>query len=155
VKSASPGSVSAVGAVITYSFVVTNTGNVTFVDVVVADGLAGLSPVSCPVTTLAPGASTTCSATYTVTQSDLNNGGVVNAATVKAVVPPGKQPSQQVTSPKSTVKVPAAPQPLSNAFSDLAFTGAPIIQVSLLGAALLLLGGLLLVAARRRRGGRI
>jgi hypothetical protein len=107
------------------------------------------------VTTLAPGASTTCSASYTVTQADLDHGGVVNSAIVKAVVPPRKQPSQRITSPKSTVKVPAVPQPLGHAFSGLAFTGAPIIQVSLLGATLLLLGGLLLVAARRRRGGRI
>jgi uncharacterized repeat protein (TIGR01451 family) len=154
-KTANRSFVSTAGEVITYSFLVANTGNVTFVDVVVVDGLSGLSPVVCPVTTLAPGASTTCSATYTVTQADLNNGGVFNAATVKALVPRGKLPSQPIHSPRSTVKVPAAPQPAGNAFSDLAFTGSPIVQLSLLGATLLLLGGVLLLAARRRRGGRI
>ena len=154
-KTANRSFVSTPGEVIKYSFLVSNTGNVTFVDLVVVDGLSGLSPVVCPVTTLAPGASTTCSATYTVTQADLDHGGVLNAATVQALVPHGTSPGQRVTSPKSTVKVPAALQPVGNAFSDLAFTGAPIVQLSLLGATLLLLGGVFLVAARRRRGGRI
>ena len=62
VKSASPGSVSAVGAVITYSFVVTNTGNVTLsnvgvTDTQVAPASALTSGPTCPVATLAPGAS--------------------------------------------------------------------------------------------------
>lgn len=155
VKSSTTSAISAVGQSVPYSFVVTNTGNVTLANLVVVDSLSGLSPVVCPVTTLAPGSSSTCTATYTVSQSDLDNGGVVNGAFVKAIVPAGRQPSQLITSPKSTVKVLVAPQPLGNAFSGLAFTGAPIIQVSLLGATLLLLGGLLLVAARRRRGGQI
>ena len=49
------------GDTIAYTFVVTNTGNVTLDSVAVDDPLVGA--VSCPVTTLAPGASTTCTAT--------------------------------------------------------------------------------------------
>ena len=60
---------------------VTNTGNVTLTAVGVTDPLPGLSAVTCPVATLAPAASTTCTATYTVTQADLDAGSIVNTAT--------------------------------------------------------------------------
>ncbi len=68
------------GSTIDYSFVVTNTGNVTLDSVSIADPKTG--PVSCPVTVLAPGESTTCTATYTLTQADVDAGHVANTATV-------------------------------------------------------------------------
>ena len=68
-------------------FLVTNTGNVTLTGVTVDDPLVG--PVSCPVTTLAPGASTTCTATYTLTQADVDAGTVDNTATVTGTPPTG------------------------------------------------------------------
>ena len=89
VKSALPTTVSAPGQTVAYSFVVTNTGNVTLTAVGVADPLPGLSAVSCPVSTLAPTISTTCTASYTVTQSDVNNGSIVNTATATGVPPVG------------------------------------------------------------------
>ena len=58
----------------------TNTGNVTLTAVVIDDPLVGA--VVCPVTTLAPGESTTCTATYTLTQVDVDAGHVANTATV-------------------------------------------------------------------------
>ncbi len=69
------------GDVISYTFVVTNTGNVTLTNITVTDPLTGLSAIDCPSTTLAPEASMTCTATYTITQSDIDVGEVENTAT--------------------------------------------------------------------------
>ena len=87
-KQAGAPSGTTVGATVPYSFVVTNTGNVTLATVVVDDPLVG--PVSCPVSTLAPGGHTTCTATYVVTQADVDAGHVVNTASVSANPPSGK-----------------------------------------------------------------
>ncbi|MEQ1872665.1 MAG: hypothetical protein ABL953_02970 [Ilumatobacteraceae bacterium] len=88
-KSALPTSVSSVGQAVAYSFLVTNTGNVTLTGVVVTDPLPGLSAVSCPVSTLAPSASTTCTANYTTTQADLDAGSIANTATAAGTPPVG------------------------------------------------------------------
>jgi uncharacterized repeat protein (TIGR01451 family) len=71
-----------------YDFSVTNTGNVDLTDVAVTDPLLG-GEVTCPQTTLSPNESMTCSASYTVTQSDVDNGQVANTATVTAADPSG------------------------------------------------------------------
>ncbi len=82
VKSASPSTFSVAGETITYSFDVTNSGNVTLHSVKVDDtGLPGLSAISCPHTTLAAGASQTCTATYLTTAADVDAGSVTNHAT--------------------------------------------------------------------------
>ena len=73
-----------VGDLITYTYVATNTGNVTLNNVTISDPLPGLSALSCVPTqpgTLAPTAAMNCSATYTITQADLDSGSVVNTAT--------------------------------------------------------------------------
>jgi Domain of unknown function DUF11 len=76
-----------VGEGITYSFTVTNTGNVTIEDSHVDDsgfnGSGHLSDVACPgdLSALAPGATETCTATYTVTADDIANGPLANTAT--------------------------------------------------------------------------
>ncbi|MEZ5191687.1 MAG: hypothetical protein R2734_03660 [Nocardioides sp.] len=58
----------AAGDTIDYTFVVTNTGNVTLDPVTVDDLTVG--PVSCPAGPLAPGDSVTCGpVTYTLTQA--------------------------------------------------------------------------------------
>jgi hypothetical protein len=77
-----------VGDVIGYSFLVTNTGNVTISGpITVADDKA--TDESCPAGDLAPGASTTCTASYTITQSDLNTGSVTNVASASGKDPNG------------------------------------------------------------------
>lgn len=79
------------GDVVAYTFEVTNTGNVTLTNVAVTDLLAGLSPTSpLQVATLAPGADTTFTATYVVTQADVDRGTPVhNSAVAKGKGPDG------------------------------------------------------------------
>ncbi|MBC3847078.1 gliding motility-associated C-terminal domain-containing protein, partial [Winogradskyella echinorum] len=82
------GSVTSAGApglvddIITYNFTVTVTGNVPLTNISVDDPLLGT--VACLVSNLLPGENTTCSATYVITQSDVDAGGVENTATVSA-----------------------------------------------------------------------
>jgi len=82
VKAATPATYSAVGAVISYSYLVKNTGNVTLAGpVTVTDDKA---TVTCPAGGLAPGATMTCTASYTITQADLDGGSVKNTAQAHA-----------------------------------------------------------------------
>mgnify|MGYP000568353068 CR=1 FL=1 len=77
------------GETITYAFTVTNTGNVTLTDVTVTDPLVTVS--GGPLATLAVGASdnTTFTASYTITQADIDDGGVTNQATATGDDPNG------------------------------------------------------------------
>ncbi len=75
------------GSTLAYQFTVTNTGTVTLSSVAVTDPLTG--PVTCPATVLASAASMTCSATYTVTQADLDSGSIANTASVDGTDPNG------------------------------------------------------------------
>lgn len=78
------------GDTISYSFVVTNNGNVTLNNITVGDPLPGMPPITCPPGQLAPGASTPCSTVvYTITQADLDAGQVVNTATGQGTPPSG------------------------------------------------------------------
>ena len=66
----------------------TNTGNVTITGIVVNDAQLDAAAV-CPVTTLAPGASTTCTGTHTITQAEVDAGTVDNSATATGTPPGG------------------------------------------------------------------
>src|SRR5206468_4682057 len=88
-KSSNVSSSTKAGDTITYSYLVTNTGNTTISSLAVTDPHAGLSSIVCPLTTLAPGASTTCTATYHVLQSDVNTGSLTNTGTVNGSTPSG------------------------------------------------------------------
>ena len=85
VKTATPATYDAVGDVISYSYLVTNSGNVRLAGpVTVTDDKA---TVTCPAwhggqrgRNLDPGESITCTASYTITQADLDDGSVTNIA---------------------------------------------------------------------------
>ena len=76
-------SYAAAGDVLHYSYLVTNSGNVTLTDpFTVSDDK---TTVTCPATaSLAPATSITCTATYSVTQGDVDSGSVTNTATATA-----------------------------------------------------------------------
>ena len=120
-KSASPTSVATVGQTVTYTYTVTNTGQTPLTAVHVSDtqqapagGLTSgpacqslTSPAgtcSGSSTSLAVGQVATFTATYTVTQADLNNGSINDSATATGTPPSGPA----TTSPPATVTVTTA-----------------------------------------------
>ena len=79
-----------IGDTLTYDFVATNTGDVTLSASRIVDPKPGLSALSCVPAlpaVVVPGDSITCSATYTVTQTDIDNGQIINTATAEGVAP--------------------------------------------------------------------
>ena len=102
--SATPTTISAVGELIFYRFVVRNTGNTDITNLVITDVMtapAGPNPVvSCPSTLLIVGASMICTASYSATQADLDNGSIVNSVMVS-----GGSGSMVVTGPPSVAQV--------------------------------------------------
>ena len=73
------------GDTITYQYSVQNTGDEALASISISDPLPGLSAISPPVVDSLPaGESATFSATYTVTQADLDAGLVTNTATATA-----------------------------------------------------------------------
>ena len=111
VKSTTSTGYGAAGNTIPYSYLVTNTGTTTESNIAVSDNL--IANVSCPSSSLAGGASEICTATYTVTQADVDNGSVTNTATASGTNPA----STTEHSNSSTVTVLA-----SNAVSSLSLT---------------------------------
>ena len=79
-KSASPTVYSAVGQVITYTYVITNTGNVTLPGpFTITDNK--IATVTCPTGSLAPSATRTCTGTYTIQAADMTVSSITNIAT--------------------------------------------------------------------------
>lgn len=74
------------GAKLTYSFKISNTGNIAINDIAIDDDLHGLSDISIDWnghdSSLPAGSSVTGTATYTVTQEDVDAGKIKNTATV-------------------------------------------------------------------------
>src|SRR5690606_20656829 len=117
-----------VGESITYTFVVTNTGNVTMSNVVVSDPMPDISAIDYVAwpganNVLAPGESVTATATYVLKLADVNNGHVTNTATVTGT-PPGS--ATPITPVKSTDPTPEDPDPTKTVVkiiaSDLSVT---------------------------------
>lgn len=109
-KTANLTSITTVGQQVEYSFMITNTGNVTVSSVGVDEsqfsGTGTLSKISCPTTSLAPGASEVCTATYQVTAQDIASGQLANTAVPTGIAPGQPKP---VVGPPSTVVVPVVP----------------------------------------------
>nr|WP_314845337.1 hypothetical protein [uncultured Microbacterium sp.] len=148
VKSADKASVVGVGQIITYTFRITNTGNVTIVNATVTEtqfsGTGVLSAVTCApgAAALAPGASADCTATYRTTQADVTAGAVTNTAVASGTPATG---GDLIPSNSSTIKVGVTPGP------NLAVTGGEIATGVVGMALLLLIGGGILMTVRRRR----
>lgn len=84
-KSASPASASVAGTNVTYTYTLTNTGNVSLTSPYnVADNKIASVNCSGAASPLAPGASTACTASYSITNADITNGSVVNQAVASA-----------------------------------------------------------------------
>ena len=75
----------AAGDILNYSYQVTNTGTTTESNITVSDNK--VATVTCPPGSLAPGASETCTGSYTVTQADVDAGAVTNSATASGDQP--------------------------------------------------------------------
>ncbi|MFC4222445.1 DUF7507 domain-containing protein [Lysinibacter cavernae] len=90
-KSADPSTVTAAGQSIEYRFVATNTGNVTLNTITVSETQfsgAGVAPtVACPAqaSSLLPGESVICTATYVSTLTDVDAGVITNTAVASAL----------------------------------------------------------------------
>ncbi|MFW0774888.1 DUF7507 domain-containing protein, partial [Paenarthrobacter nitroguajacolicus] len=114
---------SVVGDQITYTFTAKNTGNVTLTNVSITDPLAGLSALTYvwpgAAGTLLPGETVIATATYAITQADINAGHVVNEATSTGTPPTGPA----VTPPPATTDTPLTPAPAMQ-FTKTADTSA-------------------------------
>ena len=99
-KSSEQKTINQVGDKVTYTFEVENTGNVTATNIQVEDPMLG-GEIELEKTELAPGEKTTGTATYVVTQADLNNGVLTNVAVVMGDFPDGtevKETDEETTS---------------------------------------------------------
>jgi LPXTG-site transpeptidase (sortase) family protein len=115
-KSTTTTSYKNVGDTINYNYTLTNTGGVTlYAPFDVGDNKIGGGTFSCgAITSLAPGANVTCTATYTVIAGDVSAGSVTNTATGTAYDSGGKI----VLSNSSSVTVyTLIPPTISKAFS--------------------------------------
>lgn len=114
----------AAGETVEYTFTVSNTGNVTLTDVGVQDGLEGLSDIEFGdwpgvAGVLAPGEQVVASATYELTQSDVNAGSVVNVVNTEGTPPnvmdpenpdePGEPADPVEDDDPETVSIPQGP----------------------------------------------
>jgi uncharacterized repeat protein (TIGR01451 family) len=99
VKSASPTSYNAVGQTITYSYFVTNSGNVDLTGKInVIDNLTGTIPIS--TNGISSSSSLIQTNIYTITQADIDAGSVTNSAYAT-----GSFDNQPVISPNTTATV--------------------------------------------------
>jgi uncharacterized repeat protein (TIGR01451 family) len=161
VKDSDPDEAHKVGDTITYTYTVTNDGNVTQTDITVTDHLtAPAGPeltVTCPATTLAPAASMTCTAApYRVTATDARNRNVSNTGTVSGQppTPAGGTPPPRTTSTSNKVVVPV----VTPALAVVLPTGTATVALPDTGnrtpggwAALIIIIGLFLRAVARHQ----
>jgi uncharacterized repeat protein (TIGR01451 family) len=169
VKTASPTTITSVGETITFSFTVTNVGDVTLTDVKVDDTqTASSGPLStgptCPGATsgggptLKPGQSIVCTATYVTTAADATRGYISDSAVATGTAPGGVS----VVAPTVVAKVlavgfsrvpptttpPASSTPSSSSLPATGFDAFGAIRTALL---LVATGFGLVLMGRRRR----
>lgn len=129
VKSATTTSGFAVGDTVAYEFLVTNTGNVTLSGVAIDDALEGVSDIvyvdwdGNPAGTLAPGDELRATATYEVTQSDVDAGSVANSATVTGIPPTGDADAVTDTDAETVTTITADPELVTTKTATLSGSG--------------------------------
>jgi uncharacterized repeat protein (TIGR01451 family) len=95
--------ITAAGQVVPYTYVVTNTGNVTLTGITVTDDK--VATVTCPKTTLVPAEHMTCTGSHTVTSAEISAGGnLVNLAEAC-----GNPPVGDAVCDDDTVSIPIQP----------------------------------------------
>jgi uncharacterized repeat protein (TIGR01451 family) len=100
-KTPNPTTYAKVGDVITYTYTFKNTGNVTLNGpFTVTDDK--VTTVTCAAGPLAPGASLTCTGSYTITQADMDAGSVTNKATASTTYGGNPVTSIQATATVTT-----------------------------------------------------
>ena len=126
-KSSTTVSVTAANQVVPYSYLLTNTGNITLTGISLADDNTDAVP-SCPVTTLSPAATTTCTAQHTVTQSEMDTGGNLTNnvtassneapdATDSLYIPINQSPSILIVKTSATADITTAGQVVPYSFT--------------------------------------
>jgi hypothetical protein len=165
VKTADRSTVGAAGDVITYSFRITNTGNVELTDVTVNEGTfsgaGSLSAIACPpeAASLLPGQFVTCTATYEVTRDDLTGATLVNTATASATPPRGDpittDPAMAAVATEAPAPAPSttttsAPAPATPPAGRLVRTGVNSLPLAMVGLGLLAAGAAIAAVGRRR-----
>ena len=86
---------------------VTNTGNVTLYRITLHDDRLGT--ITCPATTLSPGASTTCPATHVTTWADVDAGHITNTATATGDPPNGPPVTDSDEETVTLIALPCVP----------------------------------------------
>ncbi|MCK8143249.1 gliding motility-associated C-terminal domain-containing protein, partial [Flavobacterium sp. I-SCBP12n] len=79
------------GEIINYTFIVTNTGNVTINSIVITDPMKGLTIKNNSIASLNAGENTTITGIYILTQADINAGKVINSAVAIGKDPKGNE----------------------------------------------------------------
>ncbi|WP_433584524.1 DUF7507 domain-containing protein [Microbacterium hydrocarbonoxydans] len=134
------------GQKITYSFVVTNTGNIDLHDVAIDEGTfsgkGDLPDPTCPVEPVKPGASVTCTSVYTVLAEDLTGTAITNTAMASAATPLGAV----VESPDAAAQVTTVKPVVGLASTGGELNGYWVLS----GAAALLVGVAAILFTRRR-----
>ncbi len=158
----------AVGTVLTYSFKITNEGSTTLTDIQLADSLTGhgLSDITYQypdeTKSLLPGKTMTASATYVLTQADINSKKVDNSVIAKGRDPLKKEITSErssvTTTIISTVKPTASPSPVPTT-SQTRYTTQTVTSPKtgddaagiVVSVMVLLVGSLILITRIRRR----
>lgn len=147
-KSSTDTAYAAVGDVIDYEFLVTNTGAVTLTNVAVADDRID-EPAECAVAVLAPTEAVTCTGSHVVTAADVTAGEFVNVASATATDPSGTALASEQDAATVLAAAPPARSIFDASIPGLSGTGGAVsIGVILLSLLALLAGALL--ATRRR-----
>lgn len=112
----------AAGDLITYTYLLNNIGNTTINSIEVSDvhnGSGTLSAISCLNTSLLPASSTTCTASYTVTQTDINAGtAITNTATATGTPPTGSTLTNPTASASVTTATPVPALTITKTAND-------------------------------------